>query len=230
MISSLDALEPQVPDAVTAADPPTDFVDPAVPSLPSAFEMPEPRDRTLIEHFEQCELYTSKILNNKDFMPKAFTSFLVTHGSGLHRTLGAQWDKETWTAVAIRLATRAFPPTSSTIESDWDPGARLADTLRTQIFKYIVANFRSNWDFCSTWLNEEWYSTLVDDSPEFSKSAYEKWTHRVLDAVLPFLEPGDRSFMRFLSDLPALTKEMILKIRTLCDDPDRSQLGYTTFQ
>lgn len=60
---------------------------------------------------------------------------------------------------------------------------------------------------------------------------YNKWAQEVLDALIPFLEPTDRKiFLRMISDLPALTKNMILGIRSLCADPARTKLGFLSLQ
>lgn len=60
---------------------------------------------------------------------------------------------------------------------------------------------------------------------------YDKWGQQVLDAMIPFLEPTDRKiFLRLLSDLPWLNKEMVLGIKSLCADPARSKLGFLSLQ
>lgn len=158
----------------------------------------------------------------------------MTRDSGLHRILGATWDRETWSAVTTRLASRAALTKSSVASKlihDFCP----ADHLREQFLAHSTGNFRDNMDFCSSWLNEEWYASLIKQEDSLSPEAplvydYEYWTNKVLDAVLPFLDAGDRFFMRFVSELPVLTDGMITKLRTLCVDPDRAQLGYTTLQ
>lgn len=60
---------------------------------------------------------------------------------------------------------------------------------------------------------------------------YNEWGQKVLDAMIPFLEPTDRKiFLRLLSDLPVLTKEMVGGIKSLCLDPARSKLGFLSLQ
>lgn len=69
------------------------------------------------------------------------------------------------------------------------------------------------------------------DKTEIETPTYNKWAQQVLDAMIPFLEPTDRKvFLRLLSDLPSLNKEMIDGTKSLCADPARSKLGFLALQ
>lgn len=69
------------------------------------------------------------------------------------------------------------------------------------------------------------------DSTPVETPRYNEWGQKVLEAMIPFLEPTDRKiFLRLLSDLPALTKEMVGGIKSLCLDPARSKLGFLSLQ
>lgn len=60
---------------------------------------------------------------------------------------------------------------------------------------------------------------------------YYEWAQKVLEAMIPFLEPSDRKiFLRLLSDLPTLNRTMIGGIKSLCADPARSKLGFLALQ
>lgn len=66
---------------------------------------------------------------------------------------------------------------------------------------------------------------------EVATPRYFEWGQKVLDAMIPFLEPLDRKiFLRLLSDLPTLNKPMIAGIKSLCADPGRSKLGFLSLQ
>ncbi|GEQ72675.1 hypothetical protein JCM33374_g6362 [Metschnikowia sp. JCM 33374] len=69
------------------------------------------------------------------------------------------------------------------------------------------------------------------DKTDIETPVYNKWGQQVLDAMIPFLEPTDRKvFLRLLSDLPSLNREMIDGIKSLCADPARSKLGFLALQ
>lgn len=60
---------------------------------------------------------------------------------------------------------------------------------------------------------------------------YTKWAGKVLDAMIPFLEPNDRKiFIRLLSDLPYLNNELVQRIKSLCFDPVRIKIGFLSLQ
>lgn len=69
------------------------------------------------------------------------------------------------------------------------------------------------------------------EAREVETPTYNKWAQQVMDSMVPFLEPTDRKiFLRLLSDLPALTPDMIGGIKSLCADPVRSKLGFLALQ
>ena len=60
---------------------------------------------------------------------------------------------------------------------------------------------------------------------------YNKWAGKVLDAMIPFLEPNDRKiFIRLLSDLPYLNEDLVSRIKSLCFDPVRTKIGFLSLQ
>lgn len=60
---------------------------------------------------------------------------------------------------------------------------------------------------------------------------YNEWASKVLDAMIPFLEPNDRKiFIRLLSDLPYLNLDLVDRIKSLCFDPVRSKIGFLLLQ
>lgn len=69
------------------------------------------------------------------------------------------------------------------------------------------------------------------ETMEIPTPTYNLWAGRVLDAMIPFLEPNDRKiFIRLLSDLPYLNDNLVLRIKSLCFDPVRSKIGFLSLQ
>ena len=168
---------------------------------------------TIVQRLMSGTLTTSKQMN-----PKAMRQ------SGIAKIIGSTWDKEAWTAILIRLASR----TQSTAEVGV---AKLGvpDVVRNSLLSYVMQSYKDRIDFCIAWLTEEWYNDALSHRIN-ETSAYELWSIKVLENILPYLDTKDRFLIRFLSDLPALTSRMIDKLRDICVDPDRAQLGYTTLQ
>lgn len=66
---------------------------------------------------------------------------------------------------------------------------------------------------------------------ELPTPIYNKWAGKVLDSIIPFLESTDKKiFIRLLSDLPLLTNELVSRIKSLCLDPARKDLGFLALQ
>lgn len=66
---------------------------------------------------------------------------------------------------------------------------------------------------------------------EIPTPIYNKWTGKVLDSLIPFLEPNDKKiFIRLLSDLPYLNEDLVSRIKSLCFDPVRSKIGFLSLQ
>lgn len=126
--------------------------------------------------------------------------------------------------------------------------ARMSESIRESLFAYAMENFRERLDIIIEWLNEEWFGEFVqygkdtltmkkesgdetkpDVSSKFESkkdSNYYKYTTKVLDYITPFLSKSDRpQFLRLLSDLPELDTSHVRKLKGLCIDPERRDLG-----
>jgi len=127
-----------------------------------------------------------------------------------------EWDKDAWITILSRLSSR-LPPDSPVVSS-----------LKERLFEYIMNNFRDQMDLTISWLTEEWYSDKLSNK---TSDHYEKWSNRIFDNILPFVEMKDmKLFIRFLGDLPFVTQQQVSKLRTLCLDPERIRLGFASLK
>jgi symplekin len=154
------------------------------------------------------------------------------------------WKKDSWLVLLTRLATRGMKTTDA--DPDSAKNAELSDMIRNAIFDYFLDNIHGRIDLIIEWLNEEWYSeqvyneelnsqtddtTTSSETPVPTTSTYNKWAGKVLDAMIPFLEPNDRKiFIRLISDLPYLNEDLVSRIKSLCIDPARSKIGFLSLQ
>ncbi|KAM9898448.1 hypothetical protein OXX79_006305 [Metschnikowia pulcherrima] len=100
--------------------------------------------------------------------------------------------------------------------------------VREEVTQRLTASYKSN--PCSISDLEQSIRDEVEKT-EIGTPVYDLWGQRVVDAMIPFLEPTDRKvFLRLLSDLPSLNREMIDGIKSLCADPARSKLGFLALQ
>lgn len=102
------------------------------------------------------------------------------------------------------------------------------DVLYKQLTEKYIEEYESNPvenDSVEERVNRE-----IDDI-EIPTPTYNKWTGKVLDSLIPFLEPNDKKiFIRLLSDLPYLNEDLVSRIKSLCFDPVRSKIGFLSLQ
>lgn len=92
-----------------------------------------------------------------------------------------------------------------------------------KLYAQLVPDFRTSLEPLVLWLSEEYYAA--------SKEHYYNLVSRVVDEVIPKLELADsKTFIRLLSELPELNREIIFKIRSSCVDPERSVVGARTLK
>ncbi|KAG2734864.1 hypothetical protein G9P44_002870 [Scheffersomyces stipitis] len=167
------------------------------------------------------------------------------------------WKKDSWIILLTRLATRGMRSADEGKSPDDRANSEISDMIRNAIFDYFLDNIHGRIDLIIEWLNEEWYSEKVfNEEIAIKKSInasvdgngseavssdglhiqietpiYNKWAGKVLDAMIPFLEPNDRKiFIRLMSDLPYLNEDLVGRIKSLCLDPVRSKIGFLSLQ
>lgn len=156
---------------------------------------------------------------------------------GLMRVAASTWDRDGWITLIIRLATRGLGACDVEIKGDDGRIQRIpspvAQHVRDRLLAYVLVDFRQNLESAVTWLYEEWYNDSIMGKQPMGESRirqYPIWLMRVVDGILPFVEAKDRLVIRFLSEVPELSREILNKIKILCLDPDRSTLGIQILQ
>ena len=164
--------------------------------------------------------------------------------TGLNRLAGSDYDKEAWITVITRLATRASAGLDDDSSEEDDSkeiirnqmaGSSLSDGIRETLWKFIIEDFRSRIPVAITWLNEEWYNDRIQRQISEQQSGgvtlpkpkqhYEKWTLRVLDGIVPYLDARDKHLIRFLSEIPEVNANVLDRVKGLARDPERVQLA-----
>jgi len=199
--------------------------DPALDELAiQSFELPVPEP--LSSQAIQTEFHASidRILSSIRTMDKS-----VSHRAGVaNKTVSletmaiTEWDKDIWMILLSRLSARGLhaPPSPDAEHS------LLVNALRERLFEYIMINFREHMDLTIYWLTEEWYTDRLTGA-----TAYIKWSTRIFDNILPFIEAKDtRIFLRFLGDLPLFPTSHVQKLKILCLDPERQKLGFAAIK
>ncbi|TPX76585.1 hypothetical protein CcCBS67573_g02141 [Chytriomyces confervae] len=139
-------------------------------------------------------------------------------------------------------------------ETAWKLGA---DEFREKLFLFILESFRTRYELAILWLHEEYHlavlqkrklkkvqKNLGDETVEHTDpfSTYAPLFHRMLDSLrgearsegddaLPGLDPKDRTFTKFLIDVPLVTPDAIDRVvKSYCEDAERMVLGFSTLR
>ena len=145
---------------------------------------------------------------------------------------------DSWTVLLIRLLTRGassitkqeqFEKLSKTHDGVDKQQAHL-DFFREQLYTYLLEDFRNRIGVAVKWLSEEWYncrkvSRTRSENQSSKQSPYTKWSTRLLDGMLPYIDARDKIIIRFYSELPELNKEILDRVKKLARDPDRAGLA-----
>ncbi|KAH3678877.1 hypothetical protein WICPIJ_008804 [Wickerhamomyces pijperi] len=157
----------------------------------------------------------------------------------------SKWKKTSWLILLTRLATRGLNNKTERAGAGGEetqplPSEEFSDLIREAIFNYCMENILERIDLVIDWLNEEWYAEYVknsklqegqtnNDALSVATPTYFKWAEKLLDSTIPFIESSSpsskRNFVRLLSDLPHLNRNIVFKLKSLCIDPLRNALG-----
>ncbi|KAJ5340915.1 Protein of unknown function DUF3453 [Penicillium brevicompactum] len=161
---------------------------------------------------------------------------------GFARLAGSTFDRDAWSVLLARLATRAPAGLVDGPQAKGDSAARrqttIADSIRETLYRYILEDFRGRLNIAIIWLNEEYYNDRMqmrsaaaqrDDSEEESEPTvalnYDTWSTRLLDGFLAYLDGRDiKVLVRFLSEVPEITIAITQRVASLAKDPERVNL------
>ncbi|KAL9039370.1 MAG: hypothetical protein Q9214_004906 [Letrouitia sp. 1 TL-2023] len=169
-------------------------------------------------------------------------STLKKQRTGINRLAGSNYDREAWITVITRLATRApslLDYDGADYENDGSKVAlakrplSLSDCIRDTLWKYVIEDFRSRISVAISWLNEEWFNDRiqaqafleVSEDKIQSNKHYERWTLKLLDSIVPFLDAKDKVLIRFLSEIPEISRNVLDRVKGLAKDPERITLA-----
>jgi symplekin len=162
---------------------------------------------------------------------------------GFNRRAGVNQDRDSWITVVSRLATRSLtgldmPETTSLIKQESKNNTfSLSDNIRDALHLYIIGDFRKRIDVAISWLNEEWYNDRIQarstdsDTSSTRTPTYERLVLKLIDALVPYLDAKDQKVLiRFLSEIPLVTKDILERIKRLARDPERVPLAVNAIQ
>ncbi|KAA1468855.1 hypothetical protein DENSPDRAFT_863857 [Dentipellis sp. KUC8613] len=159
---------------------------------------------------------------------------------------GAQ---EMWMLLIVRMVTRVVDPADvgeGGMEEDGDVDGEgkkeeeedavavlyeRQDRLRRVLLDYIMDDFSGRIRLATTWMNEEWYNDQIRMSkdPDWRPN-YDIWLNQIVAVYQTHLDGKDKTFARFLLDLPSVPSDVFILLRDLCVETDRMQVGFATLR
>ncbi|OAL74521.1 mRNA cleavage and polyadenylation specificity factor complex subunit [Trichophyton violaceum] len=242
-----DDYEPEY-QPVDIPGPPTDIAKPEAPSTeglpdivslgPFVLPRPPPLSPEDVEHLGQET--ASRIFSMISILPQSSKAVVnnPSQSLGFGRLAASSSDRESWLTLLTRLATRspAGLESEESVDDQKEPGKQnIANTIRNMLYRYVLEDFRARMNFAISWMNEEWYndqiqlknaSSQIEGDPKnpYVPIHYGRWSLKLLEGMLPYLDAKDKVLIRFLSELPELDSPLIQKVKTLANDPERVSL------
>ena len=150
---------------------------------------------------------------------------------GLNRLAAAHNDRDAWVTMMTRIASRAPAALESALDNadikledqSFDlESPTLANSIRQTLYMYILDSFRPRLNIAISWLTEEWYADKLSTQTSHSLPHYTYWSLKLLDSLLPYLDARDAKLLvRFLSEIPAITPDILDRVQSLARDPER---------
>lgn len=166
---------------------------------------------------------------------------------GLNRLAASTNDRDSWITILMRLATRApaglddvaasltgEADSNQVVKSEDSDERNVANRIRQSLFMYILDDFRPRLNIAISWLTEEWYADkmMAKVHTEYERLPnYSRWVHRLIDRLLPYLDARDKNLLiRFLSEIPAIDREILDRVKSLARDPERISMCILAMQ
>lgn len=230
--------------------PPTDLAFQSGPSASLApYKLPEapPLSEQEVQKYGDMTVYRAfGMLSSVDDTQKS----KVAKG-GFNRLAASDYGRDAWVTILSRLATRASAGLEDPQEGIKDEHAissskgslSISDTVRDGMYNYIISDWKRRIDVATLWLNEEWYNdTILAQSKDVSTNGtangntftsvlnapngnYQRCALRLIDGILPYVEHTDKIILRFLSEVPALNYEILIRLKKMAEDPERIDLA-----
>ncbi|KAF5388652.1 hypothetical protein D9757_004811 [Collybiopsis confluens] len=207
----------------------------------SDFKLPSPK--ALGSTDDRIDLISKSIARIYDDAVELRTSTGAT--VTVDTTIGGPLDM--WMLLVVRMITRVAEPPKELDESPSEEGNAMEDEernitlfyerqdrLRKTLCAYIMSDFSGRIRLATTWMNEEWYNDQVRQERNMKwRPNYDVWLGQIVAAYQTHLDGKDRTFTRFLLDLPSVPADVLSLLRELCvenNSPDKMQIGFSTLR
>ncbi|KAH9846038.1 Symplekin tight junction protein C terminal-domain-containing protein [Lenzites betulinus] len=199
------------------------------------FKLPTPRE---LEAEEREELLRKALTRIRDGAKELASNEPADVGDGPRSS-----SADMWMLLLVRMVTRVSDPGET--QEDDEEGAKdgeravvrrseiyeRQDRLRHALCEYIMSDFPGRVRLATTWMNEEWYNDRIQRQQDRAwQPNYETWLNQIVAAYQIHADGKDRTFSRFLLDLPQVPTDILTLLRESCVEPDRRQMGFAALR
>ena len=168
--------------------------------------------------------------------------------AGFNRLAASDYSRDAWVTILSRLATRASAGLGDPEDGIKDEYAvksakgshKISEAVRDGLYQYIIYDWKKRIDVAISWLNEEWYNDMIlAESASANGTAnrnttlegnYHRCALRLIDGILPYIEHTDKILLRFLSEIPAIDYDILVRLKKMAEDPERIDLACYSLQ
>ena len=208
------------------------------------YKLPQPPQMTPAETIEVGKATISRVFGMMNTLPDPPVK---KPQRSLYQPSVGPMDKEKWTTLMIRLATRSTAglegDEEGTIQSELQKLSQMSkedysmpDSIRETLRTYILEDFRDRMPTAVKWLTEEWITDKIQEMPttvspltgERSRRVprYPVWSLRLLDGMLPYLDAKDhKHLIRFVGEIPGIDRDILNRVKSLAKDPERVKMS-----
>ncbi|KAI0725434.1 Symplekin tight junction protein C terminal-domain-containing protein [Fomitopsis betulina] len=193
---------------------------------PAEFRLPPPREFSVDERNAIVKIALGRISEGaKDLAP--MDNGVAAEGTDMSMLL------------IVRLVTRVTDPVLPGVTPEKaDDGMDVVsefyahqDRLRQTLCDYIMDDFPGRLRLATTWMNEEWYNDRIQEGRDRNwPPNYETWLNQIVSAHQTHMDGKDRTFSRFLLDLPHVPPDVLHLLRESCTEADRRQMGFAALR
>ncbi|KZT65655.1 hypothetical protein DAEQUDRAFT_696939 [Daedalea quercina L-15889] len=192
---------------------------------PAEFRLPPPREFSEVEQNAVVKSALARISEGAKDLAQMDMD-VVAEGTDM------------WMLLIVRLVTRVTDPAPPSGTPEKTDGMDIVsefythqDRLRQTLCDYIMADFPGRLRLATTWMNEEWYNDRIQEGRDRNwPPNYETWLNQIVSAYQTHLDGKDRTFSRFLLDLPHVPPDVLHLLRDSCTEADRRQMGFAALR
>ncbi|CAE6440409.1 unnamed protein product [Rhizoctonia solani] len=143
--------------------------------------------------------------------------------------------EEMWMLLVVRMISRGAG--AGRVKDEGDDRSLVhnlafrEDGMRQMLLDYLLADFSGRMRLAIVWMNEEWYNDRIQAKRDPSREPqYDIWLGRLATSLKARMEPKDKTFAKFLMELPLVSSHVLSLCRELAETPQQMGIGFAALR